>query len=160
MSDIKITLAEEKDVPLILGFVKELAVYEKLLHEVVATEDQIHMALFGEKAHTKCLLAYSGEQAVGFALFFYNYSTFIGKPGIYLEDLFVKPDHRGQGFGKALLIKLAQIALEEDCGRLEWSVLNWNQPSIDFYKSIGAKFMDEWTVCRVTGENIQKLAES
>jgi GNAT superfamily N-acetyltransferase len=155
-----IRLAEEADVPVIMNFIRELAEYEKLLHEVVADEAQIQKTLFGEKAYAEVILAIEDDVPVGFALFFHNYSTFLGKPGIYLEDLYVTPAARGKGYGKSLMQKLAQMALERDCGRLEWWVLDWNKPSIDFYKSIGAIPMDEWTVFRVTGSALSQLAET
>lgn len=143
-----------------MNFIRELAEYEKLLHEVVADEAQIQKTLFGEKAYAEVILAIEDDVPVGFALFFHNYSTFLGKPGIYLEDLYVTPAARGKGYGKSLMQKLAQMALERDCGRLEWWVLDWNKPSIDFYKSIGAIPMDEWTVFRVTGSALSQLAET
>lgn len=155
---MQIHKATKKDIPAIFQFIKDLAEYEKLSHEVVATEEGLKEALFGQNSYAKVLIAYDQDLPVGFALYFYNFSTFLGKPGIYLEDLFVKPEFRGEGFGKALLVKLAQIAIEEGCGRVEWSVLNWNKPSIDFYESIGAKPMDEWTVFRLTGNDISQLA--
>jgi GNAT superfamily N-acetyltransferase len=151
--------ATERDVTTILEFIRDLARYEKLEHEVVATEQTLRDTLFGEKAFAEVILAVasSGEK-VGFALFFHNYSTFLAKPGIYLEDLFVKPEHRGNGHGKALLAHLAKLAVERGCGRLEWSVLDWNTPAIDFYRSIGAEPMSEWTVQRMTGDVLKKFA--
>lgn len=146
------------DVPLIFSFIKKLAEYEKLLHAVTATEDGLREVLFGERRYAQTVIAYYKNQPVGFALFFHNFSTFLGKPGIYLEDLFVDPEYRGKGFGKALLAHLAKLARERDCGRLEWAVLNWNKPSIDFYESLGAKPMNEWTVYRLTGEALEQLA--
>jgi GNAT superfamily N-acetyltransferase len=150
--------AEKKDVPLILDFIKKLAEYEHLSHEVVATEADLETYLFGEKKVAEVILGYEGKLPVGFALFFHNFSTFLGKPGIYLEDLFVLESFRGRGYGKRLLASLASLALERDCGRLEWAVLDWNEPSIEFYKSIGARMMDEWIVNRMTGESLVKLA--
>ena len=158
-SDCTIKFATIDDVPLILKFIKELADYEKLLHEVVATEEILRETLFGEKARAEVVIAYYKNEAIGFALFFHNFSTFLGRPGIYLEDLYVKPEMRGRGFGKALLGYLAKLAKERNCGRLEWWVLDWNKPSIEFYKSIGAKPMDEWTVFRVTGKELTELAD-
>lgn len=151
--------AERADVPLILQLIKELADYEKLLHEVVADEETLTQTLFGERAYAEVVLAFEGEIPVGFALFFHNFSTFLGRPGIYLEDLYVRSDFRGKGYGKQLLKHLAQLAIERNCGRLEWWVLDWNKPSINFYKSLGAKPMDDWTVYRVTGEELRNLAE-
>lgn len=152
--------AQLKDVPVILQFIRELAEYEKLTHEVVATEEGLRQTLFGERAFAEVVLGYWQQQAVGFALFFYNYSTFLARPGIYLEDLYVQPEFRGRGFGKALLKHLARLAKERNCGRLEWAVLDWNEPAIRFYKSLGARPLQEWTVYRVTGEALDTLAES
>ena len=156
--DIKITFATISDVPLILQFIKELAEYEQLLHEVVATEELLQETLFGDQAHAEVIIGYLGEKPVSFALFFHNFSTFLGKPGLYLEDLYVKPEARGQGIGKKMLTYLAQLAKDRNCGRFEWWVLDWNESAINFYKSLGAKAMDEWTVYRVTGEALDKLA--
>ncbi|MEA3462362.1 MAG: GNAT family N-acetyltransferase [Bacteroidota bacterium] len=153
-----IRIAEKEDVPLILDFIHKLADYERLSHEVVATEADLELYLFGEKPVAEVLIGYEGEVPVGFALFFQNFSTFLGKPGIYLEDLFVLEKHRGKGYGTKLLASLASLALERDCGRLEWAVLDWNEPSLEFYKSLGARLMDEWIVNRLTGEKLHKLA--
>lgn len=150
--------AERKDSGLILSFIKGLASYEKMLDQVVATEEQLEQWIF-DKRNAEVIFACEDGKEVGFALFFHNFSTFLGRAGIYLEDLFVLPEYRGKGYGKALLRKLAQIAVERECGRLEWWCLDWNKPSIDFYLSLGAKPMDEWTVYRVTGETLKKLAE-
>lgn len=150
--------AEEKDTALILDFIRQLAAYEKLADQVVATEDVLREWLF-EKQKAKVIFALEGEKEVGFALYFNNFSTFLGRAGIYLEDLFVLPEYRGRGYGKALLKKLAAIALEEGCGRLEWSCLDWNKPSIDFYRSLGAVSMEEWTVYRLTSETLKRMAE-
>jgi len=150
--------AEQTDVSLILHFIKKLAEYEKLSHEVVATEEDLNHYLFGAEKVAEVLIAYEGELPVGFALFFHNFSTFLGKPGIYLEDLFVLEEHRGKGYGKKLLGRLAAHAVERNCGRLEWAVLDWNEPSIEFYKSLGARMMDEWIVNRMSGESLVKLA--
>jgi|SRR5579885_1288726 GNAT superfamily N-acetyltransferase len=150
--------ATTEDVPLILDFIKELAEYEKLSHEVVATEETLRENLFGKKSYAEVILAYLDHQPVGFALFFHNFSTFLGKPGIYLEDLFVKSSARGLGVGQKMLAYLARLAIERNCGRLEWWVLDWNEPAINFYKRLGAKAMDEWTVYRVTGNALDELA--
>ena len=146
------------DCALILQFIKDIAAYEKLLDEVVATEDLLREWIF-EKQKAEVVFVLENDVEVGFALFFHNFSTFLGRAGIYLEDLFVQPAHRGKGLGKALLRHLAQIALERGCGRLEWFCLNWNKPSIDFYLSLGAKPMDEWTIYRVCGETLTALAD-
>lgn len=158
-NQITLRFAEEKDIPTILNFIKALAEYEKLSHEVAATEEKLKKTLFGINRFAEVVIADYENQPAGFMLFFHNYSTFLGKPGIYLEDLFVKPELRGKGIGKILLSYLGKIAVERDCGRIEWSVLDWNEPSIQFYKNIGAVPMDEWTVFRVTGSGIAKLAE-
>lgn len=154
----KIRYANENDTSLILDFIRQLAVYEKMLDEVVATEDLLKEWLFERKV-AEVIFVMEDSVEVGFALFFHNFSTFLGKARIYLEDLFVKPEYRGKGYGKALIKKLASIAVERNCGRLEWSCLDWNQPSIDFYLSLGGEAMDEWTVYRVTGYTLKKLAE-
>ena len=147
------------DCPLILDFIQQLGDYEKLSHEVVATSEQLNQTLFGNKPYAEVLIAEYDNKPVGFALYFYNYSTFLAKPGLYLEDLFVNPDARGKKIGKSLLIHLAKIALENGCGRFEWSVLDWNQPAIDFYRSIGAIGMEGWTGQRVTGDALIELAK-
>ena len=157
--DITITAATEADVPLILAFIRGLAEYEKLLHACVATEADLRQTLFGPRPYAEVLIARHRGEPAGFALFFHNYSTFLAKPGIYLEDLFVLPSHRRHGIGKALLVELARLARDRGCGRLEWSVLDWNEPSIAFYKRLGAVPMDEWTVFRMTEDAIAKLAE-
>lgn len=146
---VKITFATENDVPAILGLIKELAEYEKLSHEVVATEELLRKHLFGEKSVAEVLIAKIENKTVGFALFFNNFSTFLSLPGIYLEDLFVKQDHRGKGIGKSLLLYLVKIAHERGYGRVEWAVLNWNTPAIKFYESLGAKPNSDWTVYRI-----------
>ncbi len=151
--------ALESDVPLILSFIKALAAYEKMENEVVATESILRDNLFGPRKCAEVLLGYYENVPVSFALFFHNFSTFIGKPGIYLEDLFVKPEMRGKGIGQAMLAYLGKIAIERDCGRLEWWVLDWNESAIKFYKHLGAKSMDEWTVFRVTGDTLKELAD-
>lgn len=149
--------AEEKDVALILSFIKDLAEYEKMLEEVVATEEMLRYWLFKEKK-AEVLFVMENEKEVGFALFFYNFSTFLGQAGIYLEDLFVLPEYRGKGYGKVILKQLAKLTIERGCGRLEWSCLDWNKPSIDFYLSLGATPMEEWTTYRVTGDTLKKLS--
>lgn len=156
-SHFYIRFAEEKDVGLILSFIKELAEYEDLLDKVVATETILYDSLFKRKAAEVIIGEYNNEP-VGFALFFHNFSTFLGQAGIYLEDLYIKPHMRGKGLGKILLSYLAKLAEERDCGRLEWWCLDWNEPSIKFYKSLGAEAMDEWTVYRVNGDNLNQLA--
>jgi GNAT superfamily N-acetyltransferase len=148
------------DVPLILAFIKELAEYEKLLDSVVATEKVLKETLFGEKPYAEAVIGYLNNEPVSFALYFHNFSTFLGKPGLYLEDLFVRPAVRGKGIGKKMLAYLAHLAKSRNCGRLEWWVLDWNEPAIEFYKSIGAKPMDEWTVFRVTDQALDDLAGS
>ncbi|MCQ2429148.1 MAG: GNAT family N-acetyltransferase [Clostridia bacterium] len=150
--------AERKDIPLILHFIKELAEYEKMSDEVVADEAILEEWIF-DKRKAEVIFALEGEKEVGFALYFHNFSTFLGRAGIYLEDLFVEPEYRGKGYGKGLLKKLASIAVERGCGRLEWSCLDWNAPSIGFYLSLGAHPMSDWTVYRVTGDTLTKLAE-
>lgn len=149
--------AEEKDCELILRFIQDLAAYENMQDEVVATEELLREWIFRQRKAEVIFRCEDGEE-VGFALFFHNFSTFLGRAGLYLEDLYVLPEHRGRGHGKALLEKLAQIAVERGCGRLEWSCLDWNKPSIDFYLSMGAVPMDEWTVYRVTGNTLEELA--
>jgi GNAT superfamily N-acetyltransferase len=156
--DFRIEPATEHDVPLILHLVKKLAEYERLSHEVVATEEDFRKALFGPARVAEALLAFSGNQPVGFALYFSTFSTFVGRPGIYLEDIFVEPEHRGQGIGAALLTRIARTARDRNCGRLEWSVLTWNEPSIGFYERLGARRMEEWRVFRLAGEALEKLA--
>ena len=146
--------------PLILSFIKKLAVYERLEHEAVATEEILRETLFGERPSAEVVIGYYQNKPVCFALFFHSFSTFLGRPGIYLEDLFVDEEQRGKGFGKALLVYLARLAVERNCGRLEWAVLNWNEPAIRFYQSLGARPMDEWTVYRLTGETLTALANT
>jgi GNAT superfamily N-acetyltransferase len=140
--------------------IRELAEYERLLDQVVANEASLHRALFGERRHVEALVAAVPGAIVGFALYFHNFSTFLGKSGMYLEDLFVRPAFRGQGIGKALLQRVAQLAVERDCGRMEWSVLDWNEPSIRFYESLGAQPMSDWTTYRLTGESLRRLGSS
>lgn len=150
--------ATRADVALVLSFVKDLAEYEKLSHLVVATEDAIAQELFGPKSHTEVLLGHSGTEPVAFAVYFHNFSTFLGKKGLYLEDLYVRPAYRRRGFGRAMLLRIARIAAERNCGRLEWSVLDWNEPAIFFYETLGASIMHEWKLVRVTGDALEKLA--
>jgi GNAT superfamily N-acetyltransferase len=150
--------ATPSDIPVIAQLIRALAEYEKLSHEVVLDEAQLREHLFGERRYAEVVLAEQAGKVVGFALFFHNYSTFLSKPGIYLEDLFVLPEHRGQGHGKALLSHLARLAVERGCGRFEWAVLHWNAPAIAFYKSFGAVPQSEWNVYRLTGEALRKLA--
>jgi GNAT superfamily N-acetyltransferase len=154
---LRIAEATEADVQLILRFIRGLAEYEKLSDEVVATEGDLREALFGPNPVAWVLLAYWADEPAGFALYFLNFSTFLGKPGIYLEDLFVEPALRGKGIGKALLVRLAEIARERGYGRLEWSVLDWNRPAIDFYRSLGAEAKAEWTIYRLSGEPLKLL---
>lgn len=156
---LQIRPATPTDLPLVLEFIHGLAAYEKLSHEVEATEAKLGATLFGPRPAAECVLAFIDPvTAAGFAIFFTNYSTFLAKPGLYLEDLFVKPEFRGQGIGKALLLHLAGLANERGCGRMEWSVLDWNQPAIDFYESLGAERKTEWTICRLTGPALARYA--
>ncbi|MTI60968.1 MAG: GNAT family N-acetyltransferase [Firmicutes bacterium] len=157
LSDFKLRFAEISDVSLILRFIKELAEYEKMLDEVVATEEVLKESLF-EKRIAEVIIGEFQDKPVSFALFFHNFSTFLGRPGIYLEDLFVKPEMRGKGFGKIMLSFLAKLAVERKCGRMEWWCLDWNKPSIDFYKHLGAIPMDDWTVYRICDEQLNTLA--
>jgi len=156
----RIERATERDVPLILSLIKALAEYERMSNEVVATEGGLRATLFGPRPSAEVVIGYAGDEPAGFALFFHNYSTFLGKPGLYLEDLFVVPKFRGSGFGRALLAHLAALAVERGCGRFEWSVLDWNEPAIGFYKKLGAQPMDQWTIFRVAGAALHKLAAS
>ena len=153
-----ITAASERDVPTILQMIKALAEYEKLSHAVTATEERLRDTLFGPRPAAEVLMAYADDHPAGFALFFHNYSTFVGQRGVYLEDLFVAPQWRGKGLGRQLLARLAHIALDRGCGRLEWSVLDWNTPAIGFYRRLGAVPMDDWTIFRVAGDSLQRLA--
>lgn len=156
MKSFQFRYATETDAALILEFIKGIATYEKMLDEVVNTEEMIKEIVFG-KGHAEVIFALEGEKEVGFALFFHNYSTFVGRAGIHLEDLFVWPEYRGKGYGKALLCEVARIAKERGCGRLEWTCLDWNTPSINFYLSLGATPMDEWTIYRLTADQIDNL---
>ena len=155
---IRIERATERDVPVILQMIRDLAEYERMSDQVVATETSLRESLFGERRDAEVLLAYADDNAAGFALFFHNFSTFVGRKGLYLEDLFVKPELRGAGIGKRLLVELARIAVERRCGRFEWSVLDWNEPAIGFYKKLGAVPLHDWTIFRVTGDALAKLA--
>ena len=155
---IRIRPAVAEDAELLLSFVRELAEYERLAHEVVATEEDLADALFGAQPYAHALIASRNDIPVGFALYFYNFSTFLGRPGLYLEDLYVRPAARGRGIGRRLLAHLAQVALERGCGRLEWAVLDWNAPSIRFYRGLGAEPMQEWTTYRLTGAALTRLA--
>jgi GNAT superfamily N-acetyltransferase len=159
-SNFEIRPARVEDVSVILELIRELATYERAPDEVTATEEQLVGVLFGERPAAEVLLAFEGKSPIGFAVFFHNFSTWLGRPGLYLEDLFVKPEKRGKGYGRALLVELAEIARERDCGRMEWAVLDWNEPAIEFYRALGAKPMHEWTVFRLTREEIAKLAKS
>jgi GNAT superfamily N-acetyltransferase len=154
---LRIDVATRDDVPTILALVRELAEFEQLAHEVVATEAQVADALFGPRRVIECALARVDGAVAGFALWFHNYSTFLGRAGIYLEDLYVRPQHRGRGIGKALLVHLAGLAVERGCGRMEWSVLDWNARAIEFYRALGARPVDGWTVYRLTGEALQRV---
>jgi len=147
------------DIPIILQLIRDLATYERAPNEVTATEDQLVDVLFGERPTAEVVLAFEDRSPVGFAVFFHNFSTWLGRPGLYLEDLFVKPEVRGKGYGRALLVYLAKIARDRGCGRMEWAVLDWNEPAIEFYRKLGAKPMEEWTVFRLTRDGIAKLAE-
>ncbi|MBQ3132361.1 MAG: GNAT family N-acetyltransferase [Clostridia bacterium] len=158
MEKLSFRYAEEKDTALILYFIKELAAYEKMADQVVAAEDNLKEWLF-DKRIAEVLFALEDDEEVGFALYFHNFSTFLGRAGIYLEDLYVKPEKRGKGYGKAILKKLAQTAVERGCGRLEWSCLDWNKPSIDFYLSLGAEPMNEWTVYRLSGDTLKRMGK-
>src|SRR5712664_2566246 len=158
--NFQIRPARVQDVPIILDLIHDLATYERAPDEVIATEEQLVDVLFGERPAAEVLLAFERESPVGFALFFHNFSTWLGRPGLYLEDLFVKPENRGKGYGRALLVELAKIAMERGCGRMEWAVLDWNEPAIKFYRALGAKPMDEWTVFRLTRDGIARLANA
>lgn len=158
MAEIQIREATPGDAALILTFITGLAIYEKAEHEVLATESDICDSLFGKDATAHGLICSKGDEPIGYGIYFYNYSTWLGKPGLYLEDLYILPEHRGSGAGKILLKHLAQIAVSKECGRFEWSVLDWNEPAIRFYKSLGAEPQDEWIIYRLTGDNLLKLA--
>ncbi|MFL5574359.1 MAG: GNAT family N-acetyltransferase [Gemmatimonadaceae bacterium] len=158
IATFRIVAATERDVPHILELIKGLAEYERLPHEVVATEERLRESLFGPRPDAEVVVAWAGEEAAGFALFFHNYSTFLGRRGLALEDLFVRPRWRGQGLGRRLLAHLAALAVERRCGRFEWSVLDWNEGAIRFYRSVGAVAMDDWTTYRLTGAPLESLA--
>jgi len=158
-NSFKIRSATLADVPIILRLIQDLAEYERAPSEVTATEKQLADVLFGDKPAAEVVLAFEGETAVGFAVFFHNFSTWLGRPGLYLEDLFVRPEMRGKGYGRALLVHLAKVARERGCGRMEWAVLNWNEPAIDFYRKLGASPLDEWKIFRLTHDGIARLAE-
>ena len=158
MARITVKPATPDDTPLILSFIRELAAYEKLAHEVTATEDQLRQTLFGDRPAAEAVIASLDDEPVGFAVFFPTYSTFLARPGLYLEDLFVRPAARGAGVGRAVLKYLARLTVERGWGRLEWSVLDWNEPAIAFYKKMGARPMDEWTIFRMTGGALERLA--
>lgn len=159
MSEVSVRAAEPTDVPLLLALIRALAVYEKLEHEVVATEADLHRHLFGARPYAEALIAECDGEAAGFALYFHNYSTFLGQPGLYLEDLFVQSAWRGKGIGKRLLAELARIGVARGCGRFEWTVLDWNEPAIRFYQSLGAEMKREWIINRVSGSALAALAE-
>ena len=159
-NQVRVVRGTEQDIPVILSLIKGLAEYEKLSAEVTATEEGLRESLFGTGRAADVLLAYDENTPVGFAVYFQNYSTFLGRPGIYLEDLFVLPEWRSRGHGRRLLAEIARVAVERKCGRLEWGVLHWNEPALRFYRSLGAKPMDEWTVYRMTGDAIRRLAEN
>jgi len=156
---IRIERATERDVPFILEMIRALAEYEKLSDSVIATEDGLRHSLFGPRSAAEVIIASAGDEPAGFALFFHNFSTFLGQRGLYLEDLFVKPEWRAHGIGKRLLAELARLAIERGCGRLEWSVLDWNAPAIGFYKRLGARPMEDWTLFRLTGDALHRLAQ-
>jgi GNAT superfamily N-acetyltransferase len=156
--EIQIRTAIADDAPLVLAFIRELAAYERLSDEVIATEDDLRRTLFGEPAHAGCRIAEIDGRPAGFALFFFSYSTFLGRPGLYLEDLFVRPEFRGRGVGRTVLSDLARIAVERGCGRMEWSVLDWNEPALGFYRRLGAVKMDGWTVHRLAGDALLRVA--
>ncbi len=157
---LKIRPAVPADVPTILQLIRDLATYERAPDDVTATEERLREVLFGAKPSAEVLIAREGDEAVGFAVFFHNFSTWLGKPGLYLEDLFIRPEKRGHGYGRALLVQLARIAKERGCGRMEWAVLDWNEPAIGFYRKLGAVPLHEWTVFRLTTDEIARLAET
>ena len=158
MKEFRIRSATADDVPIILQLIRDLATYERAPEAVVATDAGLREVFFDQEPAAKAVLAFEGEEPVGFAVYFFNFSTWLGRPGLYLEDLFVKPETRGRGYGRKLLAHLAGVAQERGCGRMEWAVLDWNEPAIQFYKKLGAKPMDEWTVFRLTGDALERLA--
>jgi GNAT superfamily N-acetyltransferase len=158
MDDVRILSARADDVPTILDLIRALGAYERMSGEVVATEESLREWLFGERPAAEVVLAHAGEGVVGFALFFHNFSTFLGRPGLYLEDLFVVPEWRGQGIGRRLMVHLAAIAVSRGCGRMEWAVLDWNEAAIGFYERMGARVMKEWQLCRLSGEGLSRVA--
>jgi GNAT superfamily N-acetyltransferase len=158
VTNVRIVPAREQDVPVILTLIKGLAEYERMTDQVVATEADIRAALFGSRPSGEVVIAFAGDRAVGFALFFHNFSTFLGRAGLYLEDLFVVPEMRGRGVGRRLLSHLAQIAVDRNCGRMEWAVLDWNESAIGFYRRLGATVMDDWRLCRLTGDALARVA--
>lgn len=158
LDELKLRSATPADVPVIFELIKALAEYEKLSHAVTGSVDSLKDDLFGDRPYAEAIIAEFAGQPVGFSLFFHNYSTFLTQPGIYIEDLFVLPEYRGQGIGKQLVSYVAQLAVSRNCGRLEWSVLDWNKPAIGFYQRIGASILDEWRICRVTGNSLKSLA--
>ena len=158
MHNVRIVPAHPEDVPVILNLIRALGDYERLSHEVVATEDGLRTWLFGERPAAEVVLAYVDGNVTGFALFFHNFSTFLGRPGLYLEDLFVVPEWRGRGIGRRLLRHLAQLAVERGCWRMEWTVLDWNESALRFYERMGARVMKEWKLCRLTGESLTRVA--
>lgn len=158
--DLQIRDATMADVPVILQLIRDLATYERAPNDVLATEEGLREVLFGADPAAKVVIAFENAAPVGFAVYFFNFSTWLGRPGLYLEDLFVKPEVRGRGYGRALLVHLAGIAREHNCGRMEWAVLTWNDPAIEFYKTLGAVALEEWRVFRLTKEGIAKLAET
>ena len=158
MTDILIAPARPEDVPVILALIRGLADYEKLSNQAVATEEDVREAIFGAKPSAEVILAWARDVPVGFALFFHNFSTFLGRPGLYLEDLFVVPEWRGRGVGRFLLSHLARVAVERNCGRMEWAVLDWNEPAIGFYKRLGASVLEDWRICRLTGDALKRAA--
>ena len=157
---VQIRDATVSDVPVILQLIRDLATYERAPNDVVATEAGLREVLFGAAPSAKVVLIFEGKEAVGFAVYFFNFSTWLGRPGLYLEDLFVKPETRGRAYGRALLIHLAKIARDHGCGRMEWAVLDWNEPAIQFYRKLGATPLEDWTVFRLTQDGINGLAES
>jgi GNAT superfamily N-acetyltransferase len=159
MTNFEIRRAAEGDAPLLLAFIKELAEYERLAHAVTATEEILRESLFGRERAAEALIGYYEYEPVAFAIFFHNFSTFVGRRGLYLEDLFVRPAYRGRGFGRAMLAHLAKLAIERNCGRFEWAVLDWNESAIRFYKNLGAVPLDDWTTFRLTGDALKRLAE-